>query len=84
MPNDLENPALIIAPIIGEIKNNLILNGAKISKMSGSGSSVFGIFDDQDSWQIAFINLKKIYPDFFIKQFSNIALEAENLLTSPN
>ena len=84
LPNDLENSAFIIAPIISEIKNNLILNGAKISKMSGSGSSVFGIFDDQDSWQIAFINLKKIYPDFFIKQFSNIALGAENLLTSPN
>jgi 4-diphosphocytidyl-2-C-methyl-D-erythritol kinase len=45
LPNDLENPAFKIAPIIGEIKNNLNLNGAKISKMSGSGSSVFGIFE---------------------------------------
>jgi 4-diphosphocytidyl-2-C-methyl-D-erythritol kinase len=84
LPNDLENPAFKIAPIIGEIKNNLNLNGAKISKMSGSGSSVFGIFDNQNSLQIAFENLKKIYPDFFVKRISLIAEEAENLLTSSN
>ena len=82
LPNDLENPAFKIAPIISEIKNNLNLNGAKISKMSGSGSSVFGIFDDQNSLQIAYENLKKIYPDFFVKQFSLIAEEVENILPS--
>jgi len=84
LPNDLENPAFKIAPIIGEIKNNLNLNGAKISKMSGSGSSVFGIFDNQNSLQIAYENLKKIYPDFFVKRFSLIAEEAQNLLSSSN
>jgi 4-diphosphocytidyl-2-C-methyl-D-erythritol kinase len=84
LPNDLENPAFKIAPIIGEIKNNLNLNGAKISKMSGSGSSVFGIFDNQNSLQIAYENLKKIYPDFFVKRISLIAEETENLLTSSN
>jgi 4-diphosphocytidyl-2-C-methyl-D-erythritol kinase len=84
LPNDLENPAFKISPIIGEIKNNLNLNGAKISKMSGSGSSVFGIFDNQNSLQIAYENLKKIYPDFFVKRISLIAEETENLLTSSN
>jgi len=84
LPNDLENPAFKIAPIISEIKNNLNLNGAKISKMSGSGSSVFGIFDNQNSLQIAYENLKKIYPDFFVKRISLIAEETENLLTSSN
>jgi 4-diphosphocytidyl-2-C-methyl-D-erythritol kinase len=68
LPNDLENPALIIAPIIGEIRNNLILNGAKISKMSGSGSSVFGIFNDRKTLDFAYYNLNEIYPNFFIKK----------------
>ncbi len=73
LPNDLENTAFIIAPIISEIKNNLYLNGAKISKMSGSGSSVFAIFDDQKSLQIALTNLLKIYPNFFVKSFSMLS-----------
>jgi 4-diphosphocytidyl-2-C-methyl-D-erythritol kinase len=42
--NDLEPLVVRRYPVIGEIKNSLMLRGALFSSMSGSGSSVFGVF----------------------------------------
>jgi len=42
--NDFEDYAFKKYPLIGEIKNNLYNSGALFSSMSGSGSSVYGIF----------------------------------------
>jgi 4-diphosphocytidyl-2-C-methyl-D-erythritol kinase len=42
--NDFETPIINAHPIIGEIKNTLYKNGAIYASMSGSGSSLFGIF----------------------------------------
>ncbi|MGD0884108.1 MAG: 4-(cytidine 5'-diphospho)-2-C-methyl-D-erythritol kinase [Thermodesulfovibrionales bacterium] len=42
--NDLEPPVVKRYPIIYEIKQKLMLNGAVFSAMSGSGSTVFGVF----------------------------------------
>lgn len=44
--NDFEKAAIKNYPIIGEIKNEMYSKGALYSSMSGSGSTVFGIFDD--------------------------------------
>ena len=43
--NDFEKPVFEAAPEIAEIKAELISNGALYASMSGSGSTVFGIFD---------------------------------------
>jgi 4-diphosphocytidyl-2-C-methyl-D-erythritol kinase len=46
LANDFE-PAVIAAyPVIGEIKRFMREAGAQVALMSGSGSSVFGLFDD--------------------------------------
>lgn len=45
--NDLEKAAFELYPEIGELKNSLYDHGALYASMSGSGSSVFGIFDDE-------------------------------------
>ena len=45
MINDFENFAFKKHPLIGEIKDGLYSSGALFSSMSGSGSSVFGIFN---------------------------------------
>lgn len=45
MKNDLEDPVLRRFPIIGELKDKLLKEGALISAMSGSGPTVFGIFE---------------------------------------
>lgn len=43
--NDFEKPIFNLNPQIKELKNNLYKKGAIYSSMSGSGSSIFGIFD---------------------------------------
>ncbi|MCR4880900.1 MAG: 4-(cytidine 5'-diphospho)-2-C-methyl-D-erythritol kinase [bacterium] len=45
--NDLEKPAIDMFPEIQEIKNILINAGCKGVLMSGSGSSVFGIYENE-------------------------------------
>lgn len=44
LTNDFEAPAIIHYPSIGTIKNYLYACGALYSSMTGSGSTVFGIF----------------------------------------
>jgi 4-diphosphocytidyl-2-C-methyl-D-erythritol kinase len=46
--NDLEEGVLPSHPAIGRLKSMLLEAGARASLMSGSGSSVFGLFDDAD------------------------------------
>lgn len=45
--NDFENYAFNKHPLIGEIKDELYNSGALFSSMSGSGSSVYGIFPEK-------------------------------------
>jgi 4-diphosphocytidyl-2-C-methyl-D-erythritol kinase len=45
--NDFEDFAFKKYPLIGEIKKELYRNGALFSSMSGSGSSVYGIFSEK-------------------------------------
>ncbi|MGF7398058.1 4-(cytidine 5'-diphospho)-2-C-methyl-D-erythritol kinase [Thermoanaerobacterium thermosaccharolyticum] len=47
--NDLERVTIKNYPIIGEIKKAMIKRGALGALMSGSGPTVFGIFEDWDS-----------------------------------
>lgn len=47
--NDLECPAAERHPVIGEIKAMLYECGAKYSAMSGSGPTVFGVFESADA-----------------------------------
>lgn len=53
--NDFEESVFSVHPQIGEIKDELYKQGALYACMSGSGSSVFGIFSDE-------VNLKNQFP----------------------
>lgn len=44
--NDFERIVIPAHPEIGEIKDALIENGARYASLSGSGSTVFGMFDE--------------------------------------
>lgn len=46
--NDLESVTQAAHPVIAEIKNELLANGARGVLMSGSGPTVFGIFETED------------------------------------
>ena len=48
--NDLEAPALSIAPAIGDALGALgKTEGCRLARMSGSGATVFGLYDDRRS-----------------------------------
>lgn len=51
---------------IAQIKNELISNGALGAAMSGTGPTVFGIFDSKSRAQSAYQTLKSQYPDTFL------------------
>lgn len=59
MQNILESVTIQKHPIIESIKNSMLEKGAIGSMMSGSGPSVFGIFDDMDKAKKAFEIMKK-------------------------
>ena len=46
--NDLEDVVVRKYPVVGEIKRMLVQSGALFSLMSGSGSTVFGVFNTAD------------------------------------
>jgi len=47
MKNDLEIPVVREFQVIGELKDRMLASGARVSLMSGSGPTVFGVFDDR-------------------------------------
>jgi 4-diphosphocytidyl-2-C-methyl-D-erythritol kinase len=57
--NDLEPFVLPSFPILGTIKKNLLAFGCRQALMSGSGSSVFGIWEDNFRAVQAFRQLKR-------------------------
>lgn len=59
MVNDFEKSVFPQYPVIREIKESLYKNGALYASMSGSGSSVFGLFEKAT-------DLQKLFPDCFV------------------
>ena len=57
--NDFEKPAFRLYPEIGNLKESLYKNGAVYVSMSGSGSAVFGIFENKPI-------LKNINPNYYL------------------
>jgi len=66
MKNVLENVTLRRHKVIIRLKENMIHHGALGSLMSGSGPSVFGIFEDMLKAQRCFEDLKKTFEEVFI------------------
>jgi 4-diphosphocytidyl-2-C-methyl-D-erythritol kinase len=59
--NDFEKPIFKQFPEIGEIKNNLYDNGALFALMSGSGSTLFGVFENQEKAEKAEKNFNNYF-----------------------
>lgn len=54
MGNVLETVTIPNYPVIDEIKKHMLSNGAVGARMSGSGPTVFGLFDDEDTAKKAY------------------------------
>lgn len=59
MGNILETVTIPNYPVIAEIKKNMLENGATGAMMSGSGPTVFGLFDDAEKAKQAYKAMKK-------------------------
>jgi 4-diphosphocytidyl-2-C-methyl-D-erythritol kinase len=59
--NDFERPIIKKYPVIGKIKEVLYENGALYAAMSGSGSSVYGIFENP-------VDLSALFKEHFLFQ----------------
>ncbi|MBU0529588.1 4-(cytidine 5'-diphospho)-2-C-methyl-D-erythritol kinase [bacterium] len=65
--NDFERIVIPTYPKIGEIKEGLLKAGASYASLSGSGSTVFGIFDDEARAKQAESRFQKQYLTFLTK-----------------
>lgn len=66
--NDLEPPARIVAPVIGEALDLLEdTEGCRIARMSGSGATVFGLYDTRHSASEAAKSLQRVRPSWWVK-----------------
>lgn len=64
--NVMENVTAKKHPVIGGIKQKLIMNGALGAVMSGSGPTVFGIFDDYNKAKLSHDSFAYQYKDVFL------------------
>lgn len=62
--NDLEGAALKMHPEIGVVKNAVLAAGAAGALMSGSGATVFGIFENREGAEKAFASLSSEHKDW--------------------
>ena len=66
--NILEDVVLPQKPRLKEIESSLNNFGACGCLMTGSGTTIFGLFDNTETLDKAMNHLRNIYPDYFIKK----------------
>ncbi len=69
--NVMESVTEKMYPIIGGIKHKMMLNGALGAIMSGSGPTVFGIFDDYKTAKASANSFSLQFKDVFLTQTKN-------------
>ncbi|MBJ3784928.1 4-(cytidine 5'-diphospho)-2-C-methyl-D-erythritol kinase [Devosia sediminis] len=65
--NDLQPPAIKLVPEIGVIVDELAeAPGVMLSRMSGSGATVFGLFGSEGQAHDAASQMRKLHPDYWV------------------
>ncbi len=65
--NDLQAPAVSLEPAIGEALSAVAATGARLTRMSGSGATVFGLFEDPDTAALAARELHGKHQDWWVR-----------------
>ncbi len=66
--NDLTPPALSVAPIIQEVLSELeAAPGQQLARLSGSGATCFGLFEDEKAARAAARALDAAHPQWWVK-----------------
>lgn len=69
VPNDLLQPALKVAPQIGDVLAEIDgLDGCLISRLSGSGATCFGLFETKEDLQRGSALLRSRFPKWWIEE----------------
>ncbi|CAN5159053.1 4-(cytidine 5'-diphospho)-2-C-methyl-D-erythritol kinase [soil metagenome] len=65
--NDLQAPALTVAPAIAEVLSALsACDGVGLVRMSGSGATVFALFEDATQASAAAVTVSAAHPDWWV------------------
>ena len=64
--NDLEAPARTLAPEIGDALSALGKAGSRFARMSGSGATCFGLFEDAARAAKRQTQIRRRQPDWFV------------------
>jgi 4-diphosphocytidyl-2-C-methyl-D-erythritol kinase len=78
LENDLEKVAILMCPKIKTLKKRLIKAGALGALMSGSGSSVFGIFENEEQAKITLISFGNMKSAFIAHSIQKGELYGHN------
>jgi 4-diphosphocytidyl-2-C-methyl-D-erythritol kinase len=72
--NDFEKTVFVIAPEIKRVKEKLLRLGAKSSLMSGSGASVFAVFDSKEEIKYVYdeLNRERNWSKFITQTVSQV------------
>ncbi len=69
--NDLEPPARTVQPLIGEALGLMReTDGCRLARMSGSGATVFGLYDGCEAAARAAQKIHRLRPDWWVKATS--------------
>ncbi|MEL6747144.1 MAG: 4-(cytidine 5'-diphospho)-2-C-methyl-D-erythritol kinase [Pseudomonadota bacterium] len=66
-PNDLEAPALRLAPAMAAVRDALGTTGARLVRMSGSGATWFGLYDTHDQASAAGATIRAAHPAWWVQ-----------------
>ena len=65
--NDLEAPAMALAPEIGQTLTALRESGAELARMSGSGATCFGLFKTEAQARSAAMSIRDAQPGWWVQ-----------------
>jgi 4-diphosphocytidyl-2-C-methyl-D-erythritol kinase len=66
--NDLEQPAIRLAPVIEDVLG--VIGGranCRLARMSGSGATCFGLFEQKEEAEAAAKKIRRQYPDWWVQ-----------------
>lgn len=65
--NDLQAPAITAQPVISTVLGAIADTGSVLVRMSGSGATCFGLFEDNESAGAAARQLRRDHPDWWVQ-----------------
>lgn len=65
--NDMQDAAVSLQPVIGDVLSALDAAGSRCTRMSGSGATCFGLFASKAGAETAAGHLRDTYPDWWVQ-----------------